>query len=924
MKLMALDGNSLAYRAFFALPDTMTTVEGEVTNAVFGFCSMFANLVKDHSPDGIVVVFDRKEKTFRHEQAPEYKAQREKQPDTLYSQLDVIKNVLAAAGVAVLDRAGFEGDDIIATIAESLTGDDELLIVTGDRDSYQLVRDPQIRVLYNKRGVSDYALYDEAGIKERTGVTPAQYADYAALRGDPSDNLDGVPGVGEKTAAKLINQYGSLESVFDHADEQTPKLRESLHASRDRVLRNAKLMQLVRDVPVEINRDRLKPSPDSVALSSLFERLEFSAMLGRWKPFISRFGGSGVASDGASSSSSRAPASAPKVSAIATTASAVTSTVAVDNSLQCVVTSTASSTEAVQLFKDGSSRIGVAAAWSGEAGRSDIVALVLSCRPTDGRANAPVPCSAIDASQLADTSLRKTLMQASNLVANDARNLLRGLLALGIDVSELAFDTAIAAYLVEAESGSYDAASIARRWLKRRVVRSSNTPEGELSFDVNPHEAALEEAALEATVAALAEPILRTALEEAKLAELYDGTELPLVRVLAKMEHVGIGVDRARLTALEHELRTKSNALVVALHKEAGREFNVNSPKQLAEILFVEKGLTGGKKTKTKKPSTDAQTLEKLRDEWPEFIGPLLEYRETEKLRSTYAEGLLAAIADDGRIHASFNQTVARTGRLSSDQPNLHNIPVRSDAGRVFREAFVPMAGCEFLVADYNQIELRCIAHLAQDPGLLRAFNEGLDIHRATAAQVFGVKLADVTSEQRSKAKMVSYGLAYGMEAYGLSQRLAIDVGEAKEILDAYFSAFPKVRKYMDETVENARKHGHTTTLFGRRRQIEGFGGNRNVDAAAARMAMNAGIQGLAADIFKIALVAIDRKLEAGGFASRIVLQVHDEVILEVPAEEKGTVGPLALEAMQGAARLDVPLVVNASWGRSWAGAKVA
>jgi DNA polymerase-1 len=683
-------------------------------------------------------------------------------------------------------------------------------------------------------------------------------------------------------------------------------------------------MQLVRDVPVEINRDRLKPSPDSVALSSLFERLEFSAMLGRWKPFISRFGGSGVASDGASPSSSRAPASAPHVSVTATTASAVTGTVAADNSLQCVVTSTTSPTEAVQLFKDGSSRIGVAAAWSGEAGRSDIVALVLSCRPADGRANAPVPCSAIDASQLADTSLRKTLMQASNLVANDARNLLRGLLTLGIDVSKLAFDTAIAAYLVEAESGSYDAASIARRWLKRRIIRSSNTPEGELNFDANPHEAALEEAALEATVAALAEPILRTALEEAKLAELYDGTELPLVRVLAKMEHVGIGVDRARLTALEHELRTKSNALVVSLHKEAGREFNVNSPKQLAEILFVEKGLTGGKKTKTKKPSTDAQTLEKLRDEWPEFIGPLLEYRETEKLRSTYAEGLLAAIADDGRIHASFNQTVARTGRLSSDQPNLHNIPVRSDAGRVFREAFVPKAGCEFLVADYNQIELRCIAHLAQDPGLLRAFNEGLDIHRATAAQVFGVKLADVTSEQRSKAKMVSYGLAYGMEAYGLSQRLAIDVGEAKEILDAYFSAFPKVRKYMDETVENARKHGHTTTLFGRRRQIEGFGGNRNVDAAAARMAMNAGIQGLAADIFKIALVAIDRKLEAGGFASRIVLQVHDEVILEVPAEERGTVGPLALEAMQGAARLDVPLVVNASWGRSWAGAKVA
>ena len=917
MKLMALDGNSLAYRAFFALPDTMTTVEGEVTNAVFGFCSMFANLVKDHDPDGVVVVFDRKEKTFRHEQAPEYKAQREKQPDTLYSQLDVIKEVLSAAGIAVLDCAGFEGDDIIATIADKLGSDDDLIIVTGDRDSYQLVRDPKVRVLYNKRGVSDYALYDEAGIKERTGVTPAQYADYAALRGDPSDNLDGVPGVGEKTAAKLINQYGSLVAVFDHADEQTPKLREALHASRERVLRNASLMRLVRDVPVDVQPSGLRPKPDTHALSAMFARLEFSTMLGRWKPFLTKFGGS--------TASGLTPNAATTSGSTSNPAPAV-----VDNALRFSVTTTNSTNEAVKALTTGGSHVGIAAAWDGEPGRSNIVALVVSNnvaspdRADARRANEPLPCTAIDATLLSNAAVRKTLSSHKRLVANDARNMLRGLLAVGIDLSGLAFDSAIAAYLVEAESGSYDAESIARRWLKRRIATTQGAPEGELNFDANPHEAALEQAAVEATVAAMSEPVLRTALEETKLISLYERTELPLVRVLAKMEHVGIGVDRKRLVSLERELKKKSDALVVALHKEAGREFNVNSPKQLAEILFVEKGLTGGKKTKTKQQSTDAATLEKLRDEWPAFIGPLLEYRETEKLRATYAEGLLAAVASDDRIHASFNQTVARTGRLSSDQPNLHNIPVRSEAGRVFREAFVPAQGCEFLVADYNQIELRCIAHLAQDPGLLRAFNEGLDIHRATAAQVFGVKVTDVTSEQRSKAKMVSYGLAYGMEAYGLSQRLSIDVGEAKEILDAYFNAFPRVRKYMDDAVADARKLGYTMTLFGRRRQIEGFGGNRNVDAAAARMARNAGIQGLAADIFKIALVDIDRQLEAGGFSSRIVLQVHDEVILEVPEAEKSVVGPLALEAMQGAARLDVPLVVNASWGRSWAGAKVA
>ena len=931
MKLMALDGNSLAYRAFFALPDTMATVDGVVTNSIFGFCSMFANLVKDHDPDGIVVVFDRKEKTFRHERAPEYKAQREKQPDTLYSQLDLIRDVLAAAGVKVVDFAGYEGDDIIATIANRLADGDELLIVTGDRDAYQLVRDPQVRVLYNKRGVSDYALYDEAGIKERTGVTPGQYADYAALRGDPSDNLDGVPGVGEKTAAKLISAYGSLSAVFAHSGEQTPKLRAALDEHRERVMRNAELMQLVRDVPILIERDEYVPKPDRDAIANLFARLEFTAMLTRWRPLLDKFSTPRAAksshddgtSDGGAAMHSLAHESATRGSSTT-------------RRLQCSISRATSSSQWAAAVGDGTITTGMAVVWVDAPGRSAIDSIVFSTgqgKSSDdtvgssddsvGSSDNDIVCVAVPGSALDDAAFSARLSEAKHLAINDARNVMRGLLARGIDLVALRFDSAIAAYLADAESGSYEADSIARRWLNLDTSREDSAPEGELNFDAAVDDAVLN-AAVQAAVALLAEAPLRRALEEVGLLALYTQTELPLVRVLAKMEHAGIAVDRDRLVALERGLKTRTDTLVATMHRLVGREFNVNSTKQLIQILFEERGLTGGKKTKTKKFSTDAATLEKIRDEWPEFIDALLEYRETEKLRSTYAEGLLAAVAADGRIHASFNQTVARTGRLSSDQPNLHNIPVRTEAGRVFREAFVPARGFEFLVADYNQIELRCIAHLSQDRGLLGAFNAGIDIHRATAAQVFDVPLESVTSEQRSKAKMVSYGLAYGMEAYGLAQRLGIEVGEAKTILDAYFAAFPQVKHYMERSVAEARRLGYTTTLFGRRRQIEGFGGNRMVDAAAARMAMNAGIQGLAADIFKIALVKIDRLLEQQNLRSRLVLQVHDEVIVEVAENERERVGPMVLDAMVGAATLDIPLVVNSSWGASWAGAKVA
>ncbi|MEN9822247.1 MAG: polymerase, partial [Actinomycetota bacterium] len=415
---------------------------------------------------------------------------------------------------------------------------------------------------------------------------------------------------------------------------------------------------------------------------------------------------------------------------------------------------------------------------------------------------------------------------------------------------------------------------------------------------------------------------LESALEKQGMAHLYATIENPLVGVLARMEHAGIAVDVDELRQLNQKLTAEVERLGAELVRIVGRPFNLNSPVQLREILYTERGLAPGKKTKTGF-STDAATLEKLRDQWPEFIDPLLSYREVEKLRGTYGVGLINEVAPDGRIHATFHQTVARTGRLSSDQPNLHNIPVRSEEGRQFRKAFVPAPGCSLLVADYNQIELRCIAHLASDPGLIDAFTSGLDIHNATAARVFGVDPGSVTVEQRSKAKMVSYGLAYGMEAYGLGQRLGIPTDEAAVILEAYFTAFPNVKAYMEQTVVEARQRGYTETLFGRRRPIPELSNpNFRIRQAGERQAMNAGIQGLAADIFKVALVAIDEALTAAGVTSRLVLQVHDEVLVEVPEAERDEVGPLVLGLMRSAATLAVPLEVNAAWGRTWAEAK--
>jgi DNA polymerase-1 len=881
-KFLVLDGNSLTYRAFFALPTDMATASGQVTNAVFGFTSMLINLVKDHKPDGVIVAFDRPEPTYRHEANAEYKANREAAPDILRQQMGLVRQVLDALRIRTIELAGFEADDLIATLAEQTKArGDETIIVTGDRDTYQLVCDPLVKVLYNKRGVSEYALYDEAGIAERTGVTPALYPQYAALRGDPSDNLPGIPGVGEKTAAKLITTYGGLDGIFANVDAQTPKLRASLAEHEGRARQNLELMVLLRDAPIDVDFDDLRIDPDMAEVKRLFEFLEFRSLFDR---LTEALGGVGV-------------------SAASSSGELLEAELTISESVQSALAALATRP------------LDVSPMWVGEPGRGRLLGLAVV---TDAEA-----CGVtwIPQEQLADPAVRTALAGVSQLRGHETKALMRTLLDEGIDLTGLGLDTAIAAYLIDPAETQYAVGALLEKYTPYALPTDDPSTAGQLDFGDSGIDDARRAARFALAISRLA-PALERSLEAQGMAQLYDDIENPLVRVLARMEHVGVAVDTTELKALNDHLSGEVARLTQHLYDVVGRQFNINSPIQLREILFDQRGLTPQKRTKTGF-STDAASLERMRDQWPEFIEPMLQFREVEKLRSTYGEGLLAEVAPDGRIHATFNQTVARTGRLSSDQPNLHNIPVRSEGGRQFRKAFIASPGSRLLIADYNQIELRCIAHLAADPGLVAAFTGGEDIHNATAARVFGVEPGKVTLDMRSKAKMVSYGLAYGMEAYGLGQRLNIATEDAALILNAYFAAFPNVKAYMDGTVKEARMRGYTETLFGRRRPIpELSNSNFRIRQAGERQAMNAGIQGLAADIFKVALVRLDAALESGGFASRITLQVHDEVIVDVPAGEEEAVSELTVTTMRNAAALDVPLEVNLSWGDTWADAK--
>ena len=887
--LFLLDGNSLTYRAFFAIPRDMVTASGQETNAVFGFTQMLISLMREHEPDGVAVAFDRPGDTFRHDRLPSYKANREKQEDSLYQQLDLVRELVDALGLLVTDADGFEADDVIATLATvARDAGRDVTVVTGDRDSYQLVEDPHVQVLYNKRGVSDYALYDEAGILERTGVRPADYVAYAALRGDPSDNLPGVPGVGEKTAAKLVNAYGGLDGIFAAADDQTPKLRQNLSENEERARLNAELMVLVRDVPLGLGIGDLERGPvDVERAGGLLGMLEMGRSRERLSSLLEVDFGGPVAVDERSSELEIRLERCTDTTGVAAAVEALTGgVVGLATELDPAVEATGPGLGGGLAISDGERSW-----WIDEtvlrAATEVLVPLLGPAGP--------------------------------GVVAHDAKPLLRALGRRGIVDVGLVLDTALAAYLLDPADTTYDLATLLERHTGQ-VLPAAGPPDGQLDLTGEAADPAAEAGARAAAARALHNPLL-AALDAQGLRDLSATLEVPLVAVLARMEEVGVGVDVAELTRLRDDLTADCDRLRGLIHEVAGGEFNVNSTKQLQEVLFEKLGLIPGKKTKTGY-STDAATLERLRDDHP-VVGHLLAYREVEKLRSTYGEGLLAEVGPGDRIRATFNQTVARTGRLSSDAPNLHNIPVRTETGRAFRRAFVPSPGRSMLVADYNQIELRCIAHLADDPGLIAAFEAGDDVHTAVASRTWGIQPSEVTPEIRNRAKMVAYGLAYGMEAYGLSQRLGSSVDEAAEILVSYFAAFPAIQAYMDRTVDEARQKGYTETLFGRRRRIPELSSpNYNVRQAGERQAMNAGIQGLAADVFKVALIRIDGGLRASGAASELVLQVHDEVILEVPPDEMEDVEALVRAEMTGAYDLRVELAVDVADGATWADAK--
>jgi len=866
--LALIDGNSIAYRAFYALPEDLATKSGQVTNAVFGFTRMLIRLLKDFHPDGIAVAWDVSRQTFRTETYPEYKAQREKAPDHFRSQLPLIDEVLDSLQITQLRMEGYEADDLIATLTKNaVDGGWEVLIVTGDRDAFQLVGGP-VRVVYTRRGISDIVIADEAFVEERYGIRPDQYVEYAALRGDISDNLPGVPGVGEKTASRLVADHGGLDAIYTAIADQTPKLRESLAAHRDQVFLNKDLMTLVDDLDIGVEIEDLHAREwDRSVVKDLFDSLEFHSMWGDLEEALPSAAGASEVLE----VESRLLTSPAEIASIAAASSLVTG-----------------------LVTDGGEPFGLVVATG--PGQSTII-------PFDS----------------AEPLLAALESGSASVVGHDLKELVRALLDLDHDVARLEMDTALAAYIINPSQRDYDLESLADRWLDIELASPDHdAAAGTLPFDTGP-DLEREGRRIEA-VRRLAEK-MRAELVERDELELFDEFELPLVPVLARMEHVGIGVDRSYLEGMGNDLRKRLDVLDARVQELAGEPFNVNSTDQLRSILFDKLGLPVIKKTSTGKPSTDASVLKKM--EHP-LVDALLEYRELEKLRSTYVDGYLPLVEADGRIHTRFNQMAATTGRLSSDRPNLQNIPVRSESGRTVRRAFVAGEGSEFLVADYSQIELRVLAHMSGDPFLLEAFRVGSDIHTATAARVWGLTEDQVTREQRNTAKMINFGLLYGMEAFGLADRLGISREEARAHIDAYFAQFVQVKEFMSSVVTLARNQGYTTTLFGRRRYLpELKSDNFRIRQMGERMALNAPVQGTSADIIKKAMIELDRGLREGGYESCLILQIHDELILECPDDEMSSAEKLVVETMEGVVALDVPLVVDVGSGSDLASVKV-
>jgi DNA polymerase I len=898
-RLLLLDGHSLAYRAFFALPpENFSTTTGQPTNAVYGFTAMLINVLRDETPTHVAVAFDRGEPTFRHEQYVEYKANRRETPADFRSQLSLIFEVLDALGIARLSKPGYEADDIIATLTTQAELDGlDVLIVTGDRDVLQLV-DEHTTVLMTRRGISEMTRFTPDAVTEKYGLTPAQYPDFAALRGDPSDNLPSIPGVGEKTAAKWVADFGSLAELVDRVDEVKGKAGDKLREHLGDVLRNRQLTELARDVPLDVGPLDLRPASwDRDQIHQLFDTLQFRVLRDRLYTTLPNGILGATAAAGAAG-----PADSPAFE--------------VDVAMP-------GAGEVAQWLAEhvaGGGRTGLAA--QGEWGRGTGRLTGLGLATPDGAGAYLDPSLLIEederalAAWLADPAQPKAM--------HDAKGPMHALATHGLELAGLTSDTALAAYLALPGQRSFDLADLALRYLGKELTSSGESPTGQLALDFSGAEEAAQQAATELVLRARATAELATALDadldQRGATALLQEVELPLVGVLARMERAGIAADTEHFAAMSASLGGEVKAAEQAAYQVVGREFNLGSPKQLQEVLFTELGLPKTKRIKTGY-TTDSEALTGLLAQTGHpVLVHLLRHRDVAKLKSI-VDTLLPMAGEDGRIHTTYNQTIAATGRLSSTDPNLQNIPIRTEEGRRIRQGFIVGAGYEcLLTADYSQIELRIMAHLSGDAALGGAFASGHDFHAETASRVFGLPPTEVTVELRSKIKAMNYGLAYGLSAYGLSQQLRISPEEARGLMDGYFQQFGGIRDYLNEIVAQARMDGYTQTILGRRRYLPDLtSDNRQRREMAERMALNAPIQGSAADIIKVAMLAVDAALREHGLASRMLLQVHDELVFEVAPGELDQLRHLVTQTMCGAFELTVPLSVSIGTGRSWA-----
>lgn len=904
-----IDGNSLMHRAFHAVPPTMNAPDGRPTNAIFGFLNMFLKMIDAFNPDGVVVAFDKGKPRVRMEMLPQYKAQRPPMDPDLHAQFPMIKELLAALNVPILQSEGWEGDDILGTMAR--LGEEagcDMLLVTGDRDMYQLVTE-HVNVVSTRKGLSDVAIMTPESVDDLYhGITPALVPDFYGLKGDASDNIPGVPGIGPKKASALIAQYGSLDEVIAHADEVKGKMGENLRAHIDDALLSRKVATIRTDAPVELDFDETSfPAFSADEVSAALGTLGITAMQNR---FLALIGGEG----GAAASTFEIPAvlraAAGDAGALGAVAAEVSRVIDAGEWVAAVVdddkeegalfgltrTLWLATSKGLFALEEGDS--GAAAEVEGFNFAHGVIAGVLARLFMEGRVASP--------------DMKALLHELSPIDSSE----LELMDPLAVDSTRI-FDTVVAAYLLDSDRSEFDEVYLADTYLQM-ALPAARGAEG--AGEDAPAPAARTAALTLALVAPLRD---RMARENA--ANVFDGIEMPLVPVLAKMERAGMLVDPDRLHSLSEGLATQIADVERSIRDLAGDEtFNIGSPMQLSHVLFDVMGLPtkGLKKTKRGYYSTNAKVLSDLaRDH--EIVRLILDWREKSKIKSTYLDTLGPLRRGDGRVHTTYNQTITATGRLSSSDPNLQNIPTRSELGRTVKTAFSAGEGSVFLAVDYSQIELRLLAHLSGDEHLVRAFNEGEDFHAETAARVFGVPVSEVTPDLRSRAKAVNFGIVYGQQAYGLSQSLHISMAEARDMIDRYYEAYPGVRTFLDNVVARAKQTGYAETMYGRRRHIpELKAKNPQLRGFGERTAMNHPMQGTAADIIKIAMARVSRRLEEEGFAAHMILQVHDELDFECPVNEVERLTTMVRDVMEHVVDLRVPLIAEASTGITWADAK--